>query len=119
MGRVVIAVYRPLEGKEERLRELIREHLPILRREGLATDRESVVLRSGNGTLLELFEWRSEQAIEEAHRNPRVLAMWEDFAATCQYGSLSDLDEAKAMFPEFELVDLGSLVPSQSDSEIT
>jgi hypothetical protein len=34
MGRFVIVAYRPYPGKEERLLELTREHLPILRSHG-------------------------------------------------------------------------------------
>jgi hypothetical protein len=40
MGRIVMVAYRPREGAEARLLDLIRDHVPILRREGLATDRE-------------------------------------------------------------------------------
>jgi len=41
MGRFVIVAYRPRPGEEQRLVELTREHLPILRSQGLATDRPS------------------------------------------------------------------------------
>ena len=33
MGKFVIAAYRPRAGKEARLLQLVKEHLPILRRE--------------------------------------------------------------------------------------
>jgi hypothetical protein len=38
MGWFVIVAYRPHPGQEERLLEPMREHLPILRSQGLATD---------------------------------------------------------------------------------
>lgn len=38
MGRVVILVYKPHEGKETELRQLIREHRNALVGKGLVTD---------------------------------------------------------------------------------
>ena len=33
MGVYVIAAYRPKKGKEQRLRDVLKDHLPILRKE--------------------------------------------------------------------------------------
>ncbi len=104
MGVMVIASFRPKPGLDAALDACTREHLPILRAQGLATDRPSVVLRAGDGSLLEIFEWVSEAAIESAHANPAVLALWKRYAACCDYITLGDLAEAKAMFPAFKLV---------------
>jgi hypothetical protein len=46
MGKFVIVAYRPRPGKEQELLQLTREHLPILRSQGLATDRPSYVMKS-------------------------------------------------------------------------
>jgi hypothetical protein len=59
MGKFVIVAYRPRPGKEQELLQLTREHLPILRSEGLATDRPSYVMKSADGTIVEVFEWKS------------------------------------------------------------
>jgi hypothetical protein len=106
MGQMVIAVYRPHAGKENQLLELVREHVPILRGEGLATERLPLVLRAGGGELVEIFEWQSAEAIDQAHTNPAVLAMWERFAAVCDYETLANLLESQQMFSPFELVEL-------------
>ena len=37
--------------------------------------------------------------------NPAVLALWERYAACCDYVTLGDLAEAGIMFPGFELVE--------------
>jgi hypothetical protein len=50
------------------------------------------------------FEWRSEAAVEAAHANPRVQALWARYEACCDYITLADLAEAKSKFPHFELV---------------
>jgi hypothetical protein len=104
MGNMVIALFRPKPEGAGDLMACMRDHLPVLRAQGLATSRPSVVLRAADGTLLEIFEWVSQAAIEAAHTNPAVLALWERYAACCDYVTLGDLKEAGSMFPGFELV---------------
>lgn len=101
MGHMVIAAFRPKPGKDDELLACTRDHLPILSAEGLVTDRPSLVLRAADGALLEIFEWRSTAAVEAAHSNPRVLALWKRYEACCDYITLGDLPEAGAMFPHF------------------
>lgn len=104
MGLIVIVAYHPHEGAEQQLLELIREHVPILRQEGLATDFTPLVLRAADGTLIEVFEWHSEQAIDSAHNNPAVQALWERFGAVCEYTPLAALPECHGPFATFEPV---------------
>jgi hypothetical protein len=106
MGEMVIVAYRPKPGKESALLEEVRNHLPTLRREGLITDRPSTVMRAGDGTLVEIFEWASAQAVEDAHKNPAVLAMWGRFGEVCTCEPLTSLPEAQGPFPHFTPVDL-------------
>jgi len=41
MGLFVICAYRPKPGQEKLLRKILKDHVPILRKEGLATDRRT------------------------------------------------------------------------------
>lgn len=68
MGRFVIVAFKPKPGQEEALLAEIRQHVPTLRAEGLATGRPAYVMRAGDGTLVEVFEWVSEEAIQQAHQ---------------------------------------------------
>lgn len=104
MGVMVMALFRPKPGKEADLMACMRDHLPVLRGQGLATDRPSTILRAGDGTLVEIFEWASHAAIDAAHTNAEVGKLWARYSACCDYVTLADLAESKAMFPEFELV---------------
>ena len=106
MGKFVIVAYRPLPGKDQELLQLTREHLPILRSQGLATDRPSYVMRAADGTIIEVFEWKSAEAIAAAHQNPVWQAMCGRYSETCDYISLENLSESKNMFAEFDAVDL-------------
>jgi len=102
MGSISVACYRPRPGCEEALLALVRQHLPPLRAEGLVTDRAPIVMRTANGTIVEVFEWVSQEAISEAHHNPVVLDLWKRFEAVCSYETPSNLPEFQNMFGHFE-----------------
>jgi hypothetical protein len=53
---IVIVAYRPKPGKEADLLQLTREHVPLLRAEGLVTDHPVTACRSTDGTIVEVFE---------------------------------------------------------------
>ena len=44
-AEIVIAMYRPKEGKAEALRALVEGHVSLLRERGLATPRAPIVMR--------------------------------------------------------------------------
>jgi hypothetical protein len=54
--------------------------------------------------ITEVSEWKSHAAIEAAHKNPNVLAMWGKFFALCDCVPLKTLAEAEEMFAGFEPV---------------
>lgn len=102
--RTVIAVYRPKPDAAEALLDLVRTHVPTLQRLGLATDRAPFVMRAADGTLAEVFEWASAEAIGRAHEDPTVGALWQRFDALCTFVPLASLPEADSPFAEFEAV---------------
>ena len=106
MGHFVIAAYKPKPGKEAGLLAVVKEHLPILRQEGLATNRPAHTMRCMDGTIIEVFEWESAEAISAAHKNPNVLAMWGRFNDVCDIVKLVDLTESREMFAGFEPIEL-------------
>jgi hypothetical protein len=105
MGRMVIVAYRPKPGMDARLAELVRAHVPSLRALGLATDRPALAMKAADGTIVEVFEWVSAQAIERAHTLPEIQQMWTQFGEACEYGTLATLPEAQQMFAHFEPLD--------------
>ncbi len=102
MGSISVACYKPRAGREEALLELVRNHLPPLRAEGLVTERAPIVMRTADGTIIEVFEWVSQEAIAGAHSNPVVLDLWKRFEAVCFYETPSNLPEFQRMFSHFE-----------------
>ncbi len=105
MGQFVIAVFKPKSGKEEILDLILREHVPTLQKLGLATDKPAYIMKSKNGTIVEVFEWVSPEAIEKAHSHLVVLEMWKEFEVCCDYEMLNNLDESKGLFAEFEPIE--------------
>jgi len=104
-GVCVIVAYRPKPGKEQELLAIVRSRVPTLRKEGLVTDRVPVSMRAKNGTLIEVSEWKSREAIDAAHKNPTVLALWDRFFAVCDCVPLQTLPESSEMFAGFEPVE--------------
>lgn len=97
---VVVVAYKPKPGKEADLLQLTREHVPLLRAEGLATDRPVTACRAMDGTIVEVFEWAAG-GVERAHTNPVVLKLWERYAAACDFVPLASLPESSTMFASF------------------
>ena len=102
MGRIVIVAYRPKAGKTDELRALATEHVGILRGENLVTDRAPIVMSAADGTVIEVFEWVSKDAMSRAHTNPRVLELWGRYAQVCDYVPVGTVAEAGQLFSDFE-----------------
>jgi hypothetical protein len=101
MERITIAVYRPKPGKETQLLGLISEHLPILKSQHLITDRKPIVVQAEDKTVVEVFGWKSAEAIQEAHSNPEVQKLWTRFSEVCDYEIPVNVKEFHSMFSEF------------------
>lgn len=106
MGAMVIVAYRPKAGKDSALLDLVRRHHSRLKEQGLVTDRPAYAMRAKDGTIVEVFEWKSPKAVEEAHNNPAVQTMWKEFGEACDYVPLSQLEETKGLFAGFAAIDL-------------
>lgn len=103
-GVIVIVAYRPKPGKESETLDLVRSRVPALRKEALVTERTPIIMLARDGTIIEVSEWKSHEAIDAAHKNPNVLAMWNRFFAVCDCVPLNQLSESAEMFAGFEPV---------------
>ena len=80
----------------------MKTHHARLKMEGLVTDRKSIIMEAGDGTIVEVFEWLSEEAIQKAHTNTEVLKMWAEYAEACDYVPVGSVPEAASLFSSFE-----------------
>lgn len=106
MGRFVIVAYKPKSGRHRQLMAAVQRHLQVLKAQDLVTDRPAYAMRAADGIVVEVFEWKSAEAIAAAHSNPAVQALWGEFGAACDYVPLTSLPEAHQMFAEFDSVEL-------------
>ena len=106
MGVIVISAYKPKPGKDAELLEAVKTHVPILRELSFATNRPVTAMKAIDGTILEVFEWVSQDAINAAHKDPAVHKMWGEFEACCEYVKLIDVAECAGLFAEFTPVEL-------------
>jgi hypothetical protein len=102
---VVIVAYRPKPGRRDDLLQLVREHVPYLRSEGLVTDRLAVIAEAADGSIVEVFEW-APGGVEKAHHHPGVGKLWARFFEACDAVPLKDLTESSAQFAGFRPLDL-------------
>ena len=114
MPRTVIVGYRPKPGKQAALDALMCTHFARLYEQGLVTRRKPIVMRARDGTVIEVFEWKSQRAIDEAHANPAVLAMWGEYAEVCDYVPVGTVAEAAELFSGFESFEPEIVVPKTS-----
>jgi quinol monooxygenase YgiN len=105
MGRFVIAAFKPKPGMQEQLLAVVARHWAVLRAEKLVSGKPSHVMRASDGTIVEVFEWNSSEAIERAHTSADVQALWEEFSAVCEYVPVGGLAECQHMFSEFDAID--------------
>ena len=105
MERIVIVAYKPHKGKEEDLKALSKKHWAILNKLGLVSDRMPILMQAEDHTIVEVFGWKSKEAIEKAHSNPEVLSMWEAYAQICEYIPIGQVKESNDLFSEFNPVE--------------
>ena len=103
MSILAFAMYKPKPGKEQELNTLLVDHLPTLERLGFKTSTPAFVVQSTDGTIIEIFEWVSEETKRAAHVHPDVKRIWEPMDALCTYPAMKDLPEAQKPFPEFRV----------------
>lgn len=101
---LAIATYTPKAGHEKELFELVKRHLPVLRELEFATDRSNYIAKSQDGTIIEVFEWTSLDAINAAHQHPAIANIWEKMTLIADFHPMTTLPEGKKPFPGFELL---------------
>jgi hypothetical protein len=101
-SNLVIIAYKAKEGKYADLVKLVSEHHPRLLGLGLVTDRKPIIAEATDETIIEVFEWLSDEAIQNSHTNPDVQKMWGEFFAVCDYIPLATLPQAANMFAGFK-----------------
>lgn len=101
MGKIVIGSYKPKPGKEAILDRLVHNHVKVLRNQGFATSREPMIMKAGDGTVIEIFEWVSKSAIDEAKQNKDIIEYWNQYNEVCDIIPISQILESTISYSEF------------------
>ncbi|HWC63624.1 MAG TPA: hypothetical protein VG501_08375 [Rhizomicrobium sp.] len=98
MGILVICSYRP---KSEAARRLMDDHVPLLHKHGLVTERTAIRGAGRNGEWVEIFEWVSEEKSRAAPGIPEIGAHWKTMAEVMDFVPLASLPESRKPFARF------------------
>jgi quinol monooxygenase YgiN len=101
---LAFAMYKPNEGKKQELMDILKEHIPMLKEYGLITDRATITAESEDGTIIEIFEWASEEAKGAAHQHSAIMQMWGRMMPICSFPAMKDLPEAQKSFPNLGII---------------
>jgi hypothetical protein len=102
MGIPVICSYRAKLGREDEARRLLAQHVPTLRKHGLVTERAVIQGEGADRSLVEMFEWASEEKSRMAPTIAEVAELWKSMSETMDFVPLSALSEAQKSFAHFK-----------------
>ena len=97
MGDLQIMAFKAKLGKRERLEELARYNVPMLRRSGFVTSRPESLIWTENDTLIAVFEW-VEGGKERAKTHPDVRALACDLSEVGTRVPLNSLPKGRVEF---------------------
>lgn len=101
MGILVICSYRPRPGHEDKARDLMAAHVPLLRQHGLITDRAEVQGLAKDGELVEIFEWESVEKSRAAPTIDAVGSHWRAMSEAMDFVPMAQLTECQHAFAHF------------------
>jgi hypothetical protein len=104
MTRIACAAYRPRAAASVDLFEFFRRELQVLRQRGHVTQRPAPVLQTRTGELVVILEWSSEHAVDDAHGDPDVMALWAQKAELADYIAPADLAGADVPFASWKVL---------------
>lgn len=103
-GLLAFAMYKPHDGKRAEFMAILDQHVPLLRELELITARDNYILEMEDGTLIDVFEWVSEEAKDLAHKHPAVGQLWGEMMKIATFPHLKDLANAEMPFPGFPVL---------------
>jgi hypothetical protein len=75
-----------------------------LKEYGFITDRPTITAQSTDGTIVEIFEWASEEAKRGADQHPAIQQLWSKMMPICTFPAMKDLPEAQKSFPNLAIL---------------
>jgi hypothetical protein len=101
---MAFATYKPKAGQETELMSLVGRHVRTLRKLGFVTEAHNFTASSADGTIIEVFEWASADAVIAAHKNPDVGDLWNEMSHVAEFIPMKNLPESSQPFPGFKIL---------------
>ena len=87
-SEIVICTFRVVPGKIDEFRALLARHWVVLRQLELVEDSPHMILegidKGVEGDLVQIFAWKSKEAVDKAHHAPEIRAIWAPMGELCQ-----------------------------------
>ena len=97
-----IKTFMPHPGREIELEARLQEHWDALHDADLTVPGQApLFLRSNAGRILEIFEWKDQGAMEEAHKNEDLQETWRKILQVATLVPLASLGEASEDYAHF------------------
>lgn len=101
--RLSLSAYRPRVDDRHRLEEHLRQEIAALRSRGHITERPVPICRTEAGEYLVVLEWSTTTAVDDAHADAAILAIWERKAELFEYVGVSELARASVPFAAYDV----------------
>jgi hypothetical protein len=101
---LALAAYRPRDGKEDELLAFVADELAALRRRGHVSERRAPVVRTDAGEILVVLEWSSQHAVDDAHADAEIVALWRRKDQLAEYVAPGELAGADVPFARWTVV---------------
>jgi hypothetical protein len=104
MRQIALILYSPRKDREQELVEMLQNNIPVMRKLGLITDREQILARTKDGSIIQLFEWKSEESQDQAMAHPVVQEMWLKVGNISEFQKPAAVAEFNEVFSMFETI---------------
>lgn len=101
MNEIVICLYKPKPGSEQKLEALMTEHFPLLQKLQLAAPIPPYYGKGADGTYIEVFQWADETAAQRAHESEPVQQLWQKMCDIAETPAFKDIAAGQKSFPHF------------------
>ena len=102
--RLSLSAYRPRIDDRRSLEEHLRQEVEALRSRGHITHRPVPICRTEAGEYLVVLEWSTTTAVDDAHADAAILAIWERKAQLFEYVGVGELARASVPFAAYDIV---------------
>jgi hypothetical protein len=104
MRHIALILYSPRKGREQELVDMLQNNIPVMRKLGLVTDREQIIARSKDGSILQVFEWKRDDSQDQAMAHPVCQDMWLKVGNISEFQKPVAVAEFNEVFSMFETI---------------